>query len=221
MIRSTAKYWALIVFTVSTLSGASVRAQGKAELLDRLDKHVEVIQKFTWTRVTMIYVKGESKGAIHETVGYDENGQLQVTGVDQTEKMEDSKTAELFGVGQWEDIRKVLGIVMLYAQPDPTKLRSFLNQAWVLEGGGPSAGMVTIKGSGFATSRDFVAMKITGDRLREMDVKTTYAGEQLNILVRFGLVALGGPTHVKSARAAYPKKNIAIEIENIEYQEKE
>ncbi len=221
MIRWTAKLWALIVLTVLALSAASVQAQGKAELLERLEKHVETIQKYSWTRVTMIYVKGDLKGTIHEKVGYDENGQLQATTVDQTGKQEDSKAAELFGVGQWEDIRRVLDLVMLYAQPSPSKLRSFLNQAWVLEGGGPSAGIVTIKGSGFASSRDLVAMKITGDRLREMDVKTTYAGEPLNVLVRFGLVALGGPTHVKSARAAYRKKNISIEIENIEYQEKE
>jgi len=220
MIRSTAKFWVLISITVLAVSGTSVQAQGKAELLDRLDKHVERIQKFSWTRVTMIYVKGESKGTIHENIGYDENGQLQVTPVDQTDGMEDSKTKQLFGVGQWEDIRRVLEIVMLYAQPDPKRLRSFLNQAWLLEGGGPSTGIVTIKGSGFANSRDLVVMNITGDRLREMDVKTTYAGEPLNVLVRFGLVALGGPSNVKSARAAYPKKNISIEIENIEYEEK-
>lgn len=219
MIKSKAKLWVFTSFTAITFAAASLQAQGKAELLDRLDKHVEVIKKFSWTRVTMIYVKGDLKGTLHERVGYDENGQLQTTTVDQTGEQQDSKAAELFGMGQWEDIRRVLETVMLYAQPDVGRLRSFLNQAWVLEGAGPSAGIVEIKGSGFASSRDLVMMKITGDRLREMDVKTTYAGQPLSVLVRFGLVALGGPTHVKSARAVYPQKNIAIEIENIEYQE--
>ena len=182
------------------------------------------LRQYGWTSRTALKLKDKVREVRWEAVHYDHNGQLQKTAVsdpnpapasdeDKTKPkpMDEKKRGEMKGL--LGDLTK---LARSYAHLTPAQTEAFAHSCTLSEDPG---GNFQLQGGDLVAKGDHLILRIDAASflMRQLDIETFYKHNPVTIIVSFTMLS-DGVAYPSLVNVVYPKKDIEVIVQNLNYQ---
>jgi hypothetical protein len=184
-------------------------AQQNEDYGKQIAQNAKELRSYSWTKRTEIREQGEEVATRVEKVRYDIDGKIQRTPLGGEGEISTALATES---------RNLVDRGFAYSQPDPNRIRTFLQQkASFWEGKGAGTGTLRIEGENFLQSGDQVEIRVKNERPDRMEVEAKHKGAALYIRADFRGIPDGGPNYVARMTVANPAQGLELMVENFDF----
>ncbi len=236
---SADKWLALSVFLLALLLFAGGRSQlvsaasmlhqnaEAAKVADAIKANTQALKAFSHQQRMQLQLKGETKKVTLSQISYDMNGNQQKTQLSEQppadqepsggrlkRRVVEKKTGEFK-----QTMEEIRSLVMSYTELPPDQLKAALQKAAFMEGQGDMAGSIQIQMAGVVQPGDSMTIWIDKQALlfRRITIATTYEGNPVTTTANYTMLP-SGQVYMGQAILNYPKKEVVVEIDNLNYQ---
>lgn len=204
-----------------------------AQVAAAIKANAQALKAFTWQQRLQLQLKGEIKKVTLTQMNYDVYGNVQKTQL--SEQPSDNSAQESSGrglrgrvkqkvvekkTGEFKDMMNgIAALVKSYTELPPEQLQAALKQATVSQGQGDMGGAVQIQMTGVLQQGDSLILWIDQGAMlfRRISIATTYEGNPVTTTANYAMLP-SGQVYMAQAILNYPKKEVVVEIDNLNYQ---
>lgn len=228
--------WVLLAGGHLTSAGsASALSQGMdpAKVAGAIQANAQALKAFVWQQRMQLQLKGETKKVTLTQMNYDVNGNLQKTQLSEEPAPGSSQASSGGGrrgrlkekivekkTGEFKDMMQdIAALVKSYTEIPHDQLQAALKQAAFSQGQGDMDGSIQIKMSGVIQPGDSLTLWIdkTAMLFRRVVIATTYEQNPVTATANYAMLP-SGQVYMAQAILNYPKKEVVVEIDNLNYQ---
>jgi len=229
----------LLVLTLLLIGGESesVRATFEAAFPQGMNPeqvgatikaNAQALKAFTYQQRMQLQLKGETKKVTVSQINYDMNGNEQKTQLSEDPPPDSSQPSGgrlkqrvvAKKTGEFKDMMQGIGaLVKSYTELPQDQMQAALKQATFSQGEGDMAGSVQIKMSNVQQQGDSMTIWIdrTAMLFRRSVIATTYENNPVTTTANYAMLP-SGQVYMAQAILNYPKKQVVVEIDNMNYQ---
>jgi hypothetical protein len=189
--------------------------------------NAQALKTFSYQQRMQLQLKGETKKVTLTQMNYDMNGNLQKTQLSEQPsgdappsggRLKQRVIARKKGEFK-EMMGEIADLVRSYTELPPQQLQTALKQAAFSPGEGDMAGSVQIVMRNVIQSGDSMTIWIdrTAMLYRRAVIATTYEGNPVTTTANYSMLP-SGQVHMAQAILNYPKKQVVVQLDNMNYQ---
>lgn len=216
------------------LAGASLalpQAMDPAKVAAAIKGNAQALKAFIWQQRLQLQVKGETKKVTLNQMNYDMYGNLQKTLLSEQPAAEESSGGGRGGrlkqriikkkTGEFKEMMEgIASLVKSYTELPPDQLQAALKQAAVSQGEGDMQGAIKIQMRNVIQQGDSLTLWIDQAAMlfRRIAITTKYEGNPVTATANYDRLQ-SGQVYMAKAVLNYPKKEVVVEIDNLNYQQ--
>jgi hypothetical protein len=189
--------------------------------------NAQALKAFSYQQRMQLQLKGETKKVTVSQVTYDTYGNQQKTQLSEDPppgsqpsggRLKQRVVAKK--TGEFKDMMNdIAALVKSYTELPPPQLQASLKQGTFSQGQGDMAGSVQIVMTNVIQSGDSMTIWIdrTAMLFRRVVIATTYEGNPVTTTANYAMLPTG-QVYMAQAILNYPKKEVVVEIDNMNYQ---
>lgn len=216
-----------IQFGVLGSSFEVTQGMDPAQVAAAIKANTQALKAFSWQQRLQLQLKGETKKTTLSQMTYDMYGNPQKTLLSE----QPSGDAQPSGgrlkrrivakkKGEFKDMmEEIAALVKSYTELPPEQLQASLKQATFSPGEGDMAGAVQVQMRNVLQPGDSLTVWIdrTAMLFRRAVIATTYEGNPVTTTANYAMLP-SGQVYMAQAILNYPKKEVVVEIDNLNYQ---
>ena len=204
-----------------------------AKVAAAIKANAQALKAFTWQQHLQLQLKGETKKITLSQMTYDMNGNLQKTLLsEQTAADSDQSSGGGRGgrlkkrvvakkKGEFKEMMEgISSLVKSYTELPPEQLQAALKQAAISQGNGEMQGAIQIQLTGVLQQGDSLTLWIdeTTMLFRRVAIATKYDKNPVTATANYAALPTG-QAYMAQAILNYPKKQVVVQIDNLNYQQ--
>lgn len=219
----------------ASAGSASALPQGMdpAKVAGAIQANAQALKAFVWQQRLQLQLKGETKKVTLTQMNYDLNGNLQKTQLSEQPPADSSQQSSGGGrrgrlkekivekkTGEFKDMmHDIAALVKSYTEIPHDQLQAALKQAAFSQGQGDMTGAIQIKMSNVIQPGDSLTIWIdkTAMLFRKAVIATSYEQNPVTTTANYAMLP-SGQVYMAQAILNYPKKEVVVEIDNLNYQ---
>lgn len=215
-------------------TGAVVQGIEPAKVAAAIQANAQALKAFVWQQRMQLQLKGETKKVTLTQMNYDLNGNLQKTLLSEQpspnssqppsggrrggrlkKRIVDKKKGEFK-----EMMDGIASVVKSYTEVPHEQLQAALKKAAFTQGQGDMQGAIQIQMTGVLQPGDSLTIWIDQEAMlfRRVAVMTTYENNPVTVTANYDMLR-SGQVYMAQAILNYPKKEVVVEIDNLNYQQ--
>ena len=215
-------------------TGAVAQGVEPAKVAAAIQANAQALKAFVWQQRMQLQLKGETKKVTLTQMNYDLNGNLQKNLLSE-QPSPDSSQPPSGGrrggrlkqrivnkkKGEFKEMMDgIASLVKSYTELPHEQLQAALKKAAFTEGQGDMQGAVQIQMTGVLQSGDSLTIWIDQEAMlfRRLSVTTTYENNRVTVTANYDMLR-SGQVYMAKAILNYPKKEVVVEIDNLNYQQ--
>ena len=189
--------------------------------------NAQALKAFAYQQRMQLQLKGETKKVTLNQMTYDMNGNPQKTLLSEQPPADAQPSGGRLKqrvvakkTGEFKDMmQEIAALVKSYTELPPEQLQASLKQATFSPGEGDMAGAVQIQMHNVNQQGDSLTIWIdrTAMLFRRAVIATTYEGNPVTTTANYSMLP-SGQVYMAQAVLTYPKKEVVVEIDNLNYQ---
>src|SRR5258705_301983 len=189
--------------------------------------NAQALKAFSYQQRMQLQLKGETKKVTLSQMTYDMNGNPQKTLLSEQPPADAQPSGGRLKqrvvakkTGEFKDMmQEIAALVKSYTELPPEQLQASLKQATFSPGEGDMAGAVQIQMHNVNQQGDSLTIWIdrTAMLFRRAVIATTYEGNPVTTIANYSMLP-SGQVYMDQAVLTYPKKEVVVEIDNLNYQ---
>lgn len=189
--------------------------------------NAQALKAFAYQQRMQLQLKGETKKVTLNQMTYDMNGNPQKTLLSEQPPADAQPSGGRLKqrvvakkTGEFKDMmQEIAALVKSYTELPPEQLQASLKQATFSPGEGDMAGAVQIQMHNVNQQGDSLTIWIdrTAMLFRRAVIATTYEGNPVTTIANYSMLP-SGQVYMAQAVLTYPKKEVVVEIDNLNYQ---
>ena len=216
------------------LSGPVVQNMDPAKVAAAIKANAEALKAFVWQQRMQLQLKGETKKTTLNQLNYDFNGNLQKTLISEQPASDAAPPPAAGGrlrgrlkqkvvakkKGEFKELMEgIASLVKSYTELQPQQLQSALKQAAFSPGQGDMGGSIQIKMANLLHHGDSLTIWIDQGALlfRKIEIVSSYDQKPVTATANYSMLP-SGQVYMAQAIVNYPKKEVVVEIDNLNYQ---
>lgn len=199
-----------------------------AKVAATIKENAQALKAFTYQQRLQLQLKGETKKVTLNQMDYDMYGNLQKTllseqpGADAPpsggrlkQRVVKKKKGEFK-----EMMQEISALVKSYAEIPPDQLQAALKQGSFSPGQGDMQGAIQVQMHNVNQRGDSLTLWIDQQAMlfRRAVIATTYEGNPVTTTANYAMLPTG-QVHMAQAILNYPKKEVVVQIDNLNYQQ--
>jgi hypothetical protein len=214
---------------VSTgLASASPQETKPEQVAATIKANAQALKAFSYQQRTQLQLNGETKKVTLNQMNYDANGNLQK--VQLSEEPPPGSSPPSGGrlkqrviarkTGEFKDMMNdITALVTSYTELPQQQLQASLQRATFSQGQGDMAGAVQIQMNNVIQQGDSLVIWIDRTALlfRRATIATSYEQNPVTVTANYAMLP-SGQVYMAKAILNYPKKQLVLEIDNLNYQ---
>jgi len=221
-------------FTSAAVEPAALQGMDPAKVAGAIHANAQALKAFVWQQRMQLQLKGETKKVTLTQMNYDMNGNLQKTQLSEEPSADSSQQQSSGGgrrgrlkakvvekkTGEFKQMMQdISALVKSYTEIPHDQLQAALKKAAFSQGQDDMGGSVQIKMSGVLQPGDSLTMWIDKNAMlfRRIAVSTIYEQNPVTVTANYAMLP-SGEVYMAQAKLSYPKKEVAVEIDNLNYQ---
>jgi len=214
-------------FTSAGVEPAFPQGMNPEQVAAAIKRNAQALKAFSYQQRMQLQVKGETKKVTLNQMNYDINGNQQKTLLSEQPGAESQPTGGRLKrrivakkKGEFKEMmEEIAALVKSYTELPPEQLQAALKQASFSPGEGDMAGSVQITMRNVLHSGDSMTIWIdrTAMLYRRAVIATAYEGNPVTTTANYAMLP-GGQVYMGQAILNYPKKQVVVEIDNLNYQ---
>ncbi len=189
--------------------------------------NAQALKAFAYQQRMQLQLKGETKKVTLNQMTYDMNGNPQKTLLSEQPPADAQPSGGRLKqrvvakkTGEFKDMmQEIAALVKSYTELPPEQLQASLKQATFSPGEGDMAGAVQIQMHNVNQQGDSLTIWIdrTAMLFRRAVIATSYEGNPVTTIANYSMLP-SGQVYMAQAVLTYPKKEVVVEIDNLNYQ---
>jgi hypothetical protein len=204
-----------------------------AKVAAAIQANAQALKAFVWQQRMQLQLKGETKKVTLTQMNYDLNGNLQKTLLSEqpsTDSSQPPSGGRRRGrlkqrivdkkKGEFKEMMEgIASLVKSYTELPHAQLQAALKKAAFTQGQGDMQGAIQIQMSSVLQPGDSLTIWIDQAALlfRKVAVTTTYENNPVTVTANYNMLH-SGQVYMAQAILNYPKKQVVVEIDNLNYQ---
>jgi hypothetical protein len=218
-------------FVPAGASLAPPQAMDPAKVAAAIKGNAQALKAFIWQQRLQLQVKGETKKVTLNQMNYDMYGNLQKTLLSEQPAAEQSSGGGRGGrlkqriikkkTGEFKEMMEgIASLVKSYTELPPEQLQAALKQAAFSQGEGDMQGAIKIQMHNVNQQGDSLTLWIDQAAMlfRKIAITTKYEGNPVTATANYDMLQ-SGQVFMAKAVLNYPKKEVVVEIDNLNYQQ--
>lgn len=203
-----------------------------AKVAAAIKANAQALKAFTWQQRLQLQLKGEIKKITLSQMNYDMNGNLQKTLLSEQPAADSEQSS---GGGRGGRLKKrviakkkgefkemmegISSLINSYTEIPPERLQVALKQAALSQGQGDMQGAIQIQLTGVLQQGDSLTLWIdqTTMLFRRVAIATKYDKNPVTATANYAALP-AGQVYMAQAILNYPKKQVVVQIDNLNYQ---
>jgi len=220
-------------FVAAGTQPGALQGMDPAKVAAAIKANAEALKTFVWQQRMQLQLKGETKKTTLTQMNYDVNGTLQKTQLSEQpppdqpqqssggrrrgrlkEKIVEKKTGEFK-----EMMQGIAALMKSYTEIPHDQLQAALKQASFKQGQDDMAGAIQIQMNNLNQQGDSMTIWIdkTAMLFRRVAIATTYEQNPVTATANYSMLP-SGQVYMAQATLNYPKKEVVVQIDNLNYQ---
>jgi hypothetical protein len=215
-------------FGVAGLSLDVPQGMDPAQVASAIKANAQALKAFSYQQRMQLQLKGETKKVTLNQMTYDMYGNPQKTLLSEQPSADDAQPTGgrlkrrivAKKKGEFKDMmEEIAALVKSYTELPPERLQASLKQAAFSPGQGDMAGAVQVQMHNVIQPGDSLTVWIDQTALlfRRAVIATTYEGNPVTTTANYAMLP-SGQVYMAQAILNYPKKEVVVEIDNLNYQ---
>lgn len=204
-----------------------------AKVAGAIQANAQALKAFVWQQRVQLQLKGETKKVTLTQMNYDVNGNLQKTQLSEQPPADQSQQSSGGGrrgrlkekivekkTGEFKDMMQdIAALVKSYTEIPHDQMQAALKKAAFMQGQDDMAGAIQIKMSNVIQPGDSLTIWIdkTAMLFRRVAIATAYEQNPVTMTANYSMLP-SGQVYMAQAILNYPKKEVVVEIDNLNYQ---
>lgn len=230
---------AILLMAINSLSVGAVfeptfpQGMNPEQVAGAIKANAQALKAFSYQQRMQLQLKGETKKVTLTQMSHDLNGNLQKTQLSEDPPPDAPQQSSGGGRGgrlkqrivakKTGEFKQMMGeivdLVKSYTELPPQQLQASLKQATFSPGEGDMAGSVQIVMRNVIQSGDSMTIWIdrTAMLYRRAVIATTYEGNPVTTTANYAMLPTG-QVYMSQTTVDYPKKQVVVELDNMNYQ---
>lgn len=228
----------LLTGSASLLAGAGpepalLQGMDPAKVAGAIQANAQALKAFGWQQRMQLQLKGETKKVTLTQMNYDVNGNLQKTQISEQPPADSSQQSSGGGrrgrlkerivekkTGEFKDMMQAIAaLVKSYTELPHDQLQAALKQATFKQGQDDMSGAIQIQMNNVLQQGDSLTIWIDQAAMlfRRIVIATAYENNPVTVTAKYAMLS-SGQVYMAQAVLNYPKKEVVVEIDNLNYQ---
>jgi hypothetical protein len=215
------------VSTHFVLAHSSPQAVEPAKIAGTIKANADALKTFTHQQRMQLQLKGETKKVTINQITYDASGNQQKTLVSEDPPADAPPSGGRLKQrvvakkkGEFKDMMEdIATLIKSYTELPPDRMQAALKQGAFSQGQGDMQGAIQIQMNNVNQQGDSFTLWIDQKAMlfRRAVIATTYEGNPVTVTANYAMLP-SGQVYMAQAVLNYPKKEVVVQIDNLNYQ---